>query len=181
MSFVDELNSMSPKADIEKEKARKEYENTLEEFHRKIKLACKDNRERKRITIYFSECVDSEYGRTGYGVWDSIEKEAPGLDSLKPKYDPNPQKGTKYPACWITANGEYQPISNNSDICSQYIGDLEKLLKNDGFKDISLDVVPIYESYHVLKYRGLFNPEPYTEKQKTNNVIGYTIKVELHW
>ena len=142
------------------------------------KLEFEDNRERKRITIYFSRNMDSEYGFTGYGVWDSIEKKAPDNDVLKGPYV---RKGSRYTACWITAEGEYQPISNNPDICRRYIGDLEELLKEDGFKDISLDVVPIYEVYHVVKFRGLLKPEPYTEKQKTNSVIGYTIKVKLCW
>ena len=96
-----------------------------------------------------------------------------------------PKEGTKYGASLVANSSQkqegYKTVSKNHDTCRTYIYRLQDLLWKDGFTDIHLDVLPCYDEYDVVKYSGLFSAKPVLVREKTNNLMGYVIKVSIQW
>ncbi|MBQ9552416.1 MAG: hypothetical protein IJU96_06575 [Clostridia bacterium] len=174
MSFVDELNNMPST----KNRAIEQYKKELEGIHGWIKQECISHNTDKYLKGYIAFYHDTEFGVSGFEFIDSLEVNPPKETATNSRL----KRGYRYTsACKVTQNGQYTPMSPTPDGCRIYITDLKKLLTQDGFKSIIINVVPCYESYYVVDYVGFLSPKLTFKKQQTNKVLGYVLQIELSW
>lgn len=185
MNFVEQLNSMPSKEDVATRMEREQLTKTINGIHSGIKCACQFYRSQHFIEGYMVQKYDGEYCVVDYVFTQSLSKDN-SYHINNPDYRLRASKGDRYEASLVCDSSKgrregYDTITNDIDRCNTYVSNLKKLLEDDGFSDIFLEVFPCYDEYDVVKTTGFINPKTHFERQKTNKLLGYAIRIKLRW
>lgn len=180
MSFVDELRKTeAPK----KSEEQRVFEKAVQDMRSAVRAFCINRKQARSATGYLMYSQEREYCNESYDMAESLTR-------------PYERELTDYELQWVwrykkdetkPANFQFQgwdetrPVAKDTSACKRYGAALYELLKEDGFTNISLEVVPEYNVVDKLKSKGILGKTYWWERVTTDQIIGYTLKVSVSW